>query len=262
MATEQVAPKADWRTKAARAARKAGLQAQDTCKSATPSEAREAQIRGEAEALGAAQVAAAMEHAKSAAMWIAAQRPDVSMGSEPMLLLIADDDNFSLPELEDYGRAGNAIMLCDGSFGQLWWCDPEGRKTASHECLLYTARATQTATSHTILLRFNLPKTTEASMEFTKPQTTKRVIAGGGETSVGGVAWSEVPEGYEGLCRVSFRSGSGRLDVEVFPSYCEAYRAARCGVSVEIGGYCEAHITAATESETVTHQTHGSWLGE
>lgn len=93
-------------------------------------------------------------------------------------------------------------------------------------------------------------------------KTRKRIIAGGGETWVGGVAWSEVPEEYKGPCRVSFSSGSGRLDVEVFPNYCEAHKAARCGVSVEIGGYCEAHITAAVEGETVTHQTHGSWLGE
>ena len=155
MTNEQVAPKADWRTKAARAARKAGVQAQGICESGSPSEAREAQIRAEAEAFGAAQVAAAMEHAKSAAMWIASHRPDISMSSEPRLLLIADDDNFTLPELEDYGNAGNAIMLCDGKFGKLWWCDPEGRETDTHTCLLYAKKANTFAQARTVILRFN-----------------------------------------------------------------------------------------------------------
>ena len=70
----------------------------------------------------------AMADARKAAQWIAANRPDVAVGAEPVLLLVADDDVFTLPELEDYGRAGNAVRLCSGDFGDLWWCDPENRQ--------------------------------------------------------------------------------------------------------------------------------------
>ena len=52
------------------------------------------------------------------------------------------------------------------------------------------------------------------------------------------------------------------LDVAVFPNYCEAHAAAMCGVTVELGGYCEAVVTAAVDGETVTHQTSASWLQE
>lgn len=99
-------------------------------------------------------------------------------------------------------------------------------------------------------------------MKSTMHQTSKRVIAGGGKTWVGGVAWSDVDGEYEGPCSVSFSSRTGRVDVAVFPNWREAHVAARCGVSVEIGGYCEVHVTAAAADQKVTHQTHVAWLGE
>ena len=94
------------------------------------------------------------------------------------------------------------------------------------------------------------------------PQYSRRVIAGSGETWVGGVAWSDVSEEHEGPCRVSFNSRTGRVDVAVFPNYCEAHAAAMCGVTVELGGYCEAVVTAAVDGESVSHQTSASWLQE
>lgn len=103
-------------------------------------------------------VQTAMAHARTAALWISANRPDVAMGVEPELRLVAEDDQFTLPELEDYGRSGNAVKLCSGDFGALWWCDPEGRQTSRHECLLYAAKATVEALPRTILLRFYRPE--------------------------------------------------------------------------------------------------------
>lgn len=103
----------------------------------------------------AAQCAVAMAHAQSAASWISVNRPDIALGVEPKTLLIAEDDEFSLPELEDFGRAGNAIKLFDGPFGGLWWCDPEGRETARHECVLYAAKATSVVSQRTVVLRFH-----------------------------------------------------------------------------------------------------------
>lgn len=122
-------------------------------------DAMECAIPTAASEIKASSSQAAMADAQTAALWISANRPDVAMGVEPELLLVADDDVFTLPELEDYGRAGNAIKLFSGDFGDLWWCDPEGRKTFRHECLLYAAKATTGALSRTILMRFYRPET-------------------------------------------------------------------------------------------------------
>lgn len=116
---------------------------------------REVQIRRNAEALIAAQSAAALTHAQSAAAWISSNRPDVYLGVEPKICLVANDDSLTLPQLEDYGRAGNAVKLCDGPFGELWWCDPEGRKSGLHQCLLYAAKVTSMVAGRTVLLRFH-----------------------------------------------------------------------------------------------------------
>lgn len=118
---------------------------------------REDAIKAHSAELHAANVEKAMAHARAAALWISCNRPDVAMGTEPDLKLVADDDSFTLPELEDFGRAGNAIKLCKGEFGELWWCDPEGRPTTSHTCLLQATKATQTASPRTILLRYFRP---------------------------------------------------------------------------------------------------------
>ena len=106
----------------------------------------------------------AMADARKAAQWIAANRPDVAVGAEPVLLLVADDDVFTLPELEDYGRAGNAVRLCSGDFGDLWWCDPENRQVSSHQCLLFTKKDSQGASARTVILRFHAK--TESQQEI------------------------------------------------------------------------------------------------
>lgn len=95
-----------------------------------------------------------MEHARASAAWIAVNRPDVSFGAEPELLLIAEDDHYSLVALEDSGRAGNAVKLCDGEFGTLWWCDPEGRESDVHECLLQTVQGTNFTSARMVLMRY------------------------------------------------------------------------------------------------------------
>jgi hypothetical protein len=109
------------------------------------------------EALAAAQHETAMAHAQSAALWISSNRPDIAFDVQPKMLLVADEDEFALPELEDFGRAGSAVKLCSGPFGELWWRDPEGRETAHHECLLYVIKAASAATRRTVLLRFSRP---------------------------------------------------------------------------------------------------------
>ncbi|WP_155293121.1 hypothetical protein [Comamonas testosteroni] len=106
-------------------------------------------------------VHSALANAQKAALWISTNRPDVAMGLVPEIKLVAEDDVFTLPELEDYGRAGNAIKLCNLEFGDLWWCDPEGRPTASHKCLLYPPKASLAASARTALLRFYRPEEIE-----------------------------------------------------------------------------------------------------
>ena len=88
----------------------------------------------------------------------------------------------------------------------------------------------------------------------------RRQIGGFGDTWVGGLAWSDIPEDHKGSCRVSFISHTGRTDTAVFPSYEEAKGAAVYGIYVEIGGYSEVVISAAAEGEAVTHLTYMSWL--
>lgn len=118
---------------------------------------KEGLIRNSFDTLTAAQCEVAIAHAQSAASWISFNRPDIAFGVEPKILLIAEDDEFSLPELEDFGRAGNAVKLVDGPFGGLWWCDPQGRETARHECVLYAAKATSMVSQRTVVLRFHRP---------------------------------------------------------------------------------------------------------
>lgn len=124
-------------------------------------EAREDAINASSVEIQVTNVHEAMANAQKAALWISENRPDVAMGIAPDIKLVADDDVFTLPELEDYGRAGNAIKLCNLEFGVLWWCDPEGRPTESHMCLLYPPKTNQTASARTVLLRFYRPEEIE-----------------------------------------------------------------------------------------------------
>lgn len=118
-------------------------------------EAREAAIRLAAHARSQAEGEIAIAHARTAAKWIASNRPDISFGAEPGLMLIAEDDHYSLVDLEtSTGFAGNAVKLSDGVFGELWWCDPQGRETDIHECLVFAAKGTSGASARTVLMRF------------------------------------------------------------------------------------------------------------
>ncbi|TXH00077.1 MAG: hypothetical protein E6R08_01170 [Nevskiaceae bacterium] len=117
--------------------------------------AREVAIRLAGRALSHAEGAVAMAHARTAAAWVAANRPDISFGVEPDLMLVAEDDHYSLVHLEHSGRAGNSVLLSEGAFGALWWCDPQGRETATHECLLYAAKGTDAGSARSVLMRFN-----------------------------------------------------------------------------------------------------------
>lgn len=116
---------------------------------------KEGLIRDSFDTLIAAQGEVAIAHAKSAASWISFNRPDIALGVEPSILLVAEDDEFSLPELEHFGRTGSAVKLFDGSFGGLWWCEPQGCETALHECVLYAAKATSMVSQRTVVLRFH-----------------------------------------------------------------------------------------------------------
>lgn len=71
------------------------------------------------------------ERARCAVDWITTQRPDLTFGAQPTLLRISQPDTGSLVEFEDYGRNGNAILLKEADFGQVWWCDPEGREVST-----------------------------------------------------------------------------------------------------------------------------------
>lgn len=117
--------------------------------------AREDAIRQAGRALSQAEGAVAMAHARTAAAWIAANRPDISFGVDAKLLLIAEDDCYTLVDLENSGRAGNSVLLSEGPFGKLWWCDPEGREAAIHECLLYAARGADAGSDRAVLIRFS-----------------------------------------------------------------------------------------------------------
>jgi hypothetical protein len=115
---------------------------------------REAVVRANGTALVAAQAEVTMSHAQSAVLWISYNRPDITLGVEPTILLVGDDDAFSLAELEDYGRAGNAVNLCEGPFGELWWCDPLGLERIVNTCLLYAATTSHFSRREVVLRYF------------------------------------------------------------------------------------------------------------
>jgi len=90
--------------------------------------AKEASIRANAEALLESDRLVWFERAKRAADWVVVHRPELTFGTAPDVLRIADDDVVSLAEFEDYGRNGNAVLIHEADFGEIWWCDPEGKK--------------------------------------------------------------------------------------------------------------------------------------
>ena len=77
------------------------------------------------------------ERAERLVEWIQQNRPDLTFGVVGQQFRIADDDRYGLSDLEDYGRAGDAVMLHENDTGQIWWCDPEGRTVDQHKFLLF-----------------------------------------------------------------------------------------------------------------------------
>lgn len=77
--------------------------------------------------------------------------------------------------------------------------------------------------------------------------------------SVDGSAYSELPHGYEGPCRMTYEGSSG-ANQAVFPDVQHARAAASFAIKVDHGGYRSAVLSAALASE-VTHATWTDWVG-
>ncbi|MGQ3054726.1 MAG: hypothetical protein ACT6S0_23310 [Roseateles sp.] len=86
----------------------------------------------------------------------------------------------------------------------------------------------------------------------------RRQIAGAEPFDIGGEAFADVPDGYDGPCRMTCEGAKSR-DEAVFPTYAEAAMAATHAVGVSLGGYHTADLTMATAAE-VTHRTWLDWL--
>lgn len=91
-----------------------------------------------------------------------------------------------------------------------------------------------------------------------KPQ--KKVIAGGADDAHGsGIAFSTLPDGYEGPCRMTYGRFSNLLQSVVFGSRVEAALAANFAIQVDGGGYAIAELTVA-EAHDVTHESCVDWI--
>lgn len=77
------------------------------------------------------------ERAGRAIEWIQQNKPDLTFGVPGKLLSTPDDDHYGLSDLEDQGRAGNAVMVHASEIGQIWWCDPEDKVVDRHEFLVF-----------------------------------------------------------------------------------------------------------------------------
>ena len=88
----------------------------------------------------------------------------------------------------------------------------------------------------------------------------RRVIAGGHDDPHGsGIAFSTVPPGYEGPCRMSYRRLRGQPRVAAFPSRAEASLAATFAVQAEGGRCAEVELAPSTPQE-VTHLSCSEWI--
>ncbi|WNL48425.1 hypothetical protein RKE25_22105 (plasmid) [Dyella sp. BiH032] len=97
------------------------------------------------------QDALALEQARRAALWLTVNKDELTLGREPTIRLAPD---MSLAELEEFGRAGCAVKVASENFGELWWCDPEGRRTELQEFLLWARGHRRPVT---VSLRFARP---------------------------------------------------------------------------------------------------------
>lgn len=84
-------------------------------------------------------------------------------------------------------------------------------------------------------------------------------IAGDDPFSVGGDAFSSVPEGYEGPCRVTIEGRMGNEFEAVLPSLQEATAVACYAVNWPDGGFSHAQVDPAPGA-AVTHGTLVDWI--
>lgn len=80
------------------------------------------------------------------------------------------------------------------------------------------------------------------------------------EHEVLGSAYSAVNPGYQGACRMEYKSPSGARGSAVFPNPTEAESAARFAVG-ELGGYAVATVTEAP-GWPPTHEKYVDWAFE
>src|SRR5689334_19286419 len=90
-------------------------------------------------------------------------------------------------------------------------------------------------------------------------QQMRTVIAGGDDRHGTGTAFSRLPAGYEGPCRMSYLGRRGRCNSVVFASRAEAGLAATFAVQPDKGGYLTAELTVAS-AEEVTHPYCVDWI--
>lgn len=89
---------------------------------------------------------------------------------------------------------------------------------------------------------------------FDTPEDTRKVLA---ETDLG-TAYSSVPAGYAGPCKMT---ANGRTEsVAVFPSVVDAEHAARFAVGT-LGGFLTSHVVTA-EAQTPTYASWDLWAFE
>ena len=69
----------------------------------------------------------------------------------------------------------------------------------------------------------------------------------------------DLPEDYQGKCKLECSSRSGMAFEAVFPSAAEASGAAEYAFDELRGGFNNVRVTPAGEESTVTHQTAVDW---
>lgn len=125
---------------------------------------REQSIRDEARLIRDLELELARERFLRAQGWLRQNRSDIAQGEPVLAALISDDDSLSLPELEEYGANGNAVLIATeelSDVGELWWCDPEGRSALLQRFAFYTKAG---CTSAAFSLQYAVePRTADAS---------------------------------------------------------------------------------------------------
>lgn len=121
----------DWRSREARAtrARLKGMQANPS-QALRALEAKARRIQDEGEAILRAEDAVWLERFALAVSWLAKEHSDKTAGGAPHLEMVLRGDSYSLAEFEGYGiaggRHGDAVLLTEQDFGQVWWLQQQG----------------------------------------------------------------------------------------------------------------------------------------